>query len=129
MSLAPRFVVVSVVPALGALQSVQGFLVDGETAGGGGFRVGFGKLGMLFLEADTVKAGSGDGLPKHLVRASQQDFLFTHRLLDFVFHGGDFGFQFLLHATKFHQFLDLAFHVRVTHWGHLPFFSEASIAS
>ena len=82
---------------------------------GGGFRVGFGKFRMFFLEPRAVKAGRGDRLPKNLVRASQQDFFFAHRLLDFVFHAGDFRFQFFLHALEFQKFLDLGFHVGVAH--------------
>ena len=116
----------AVVLALDALQSVQGFLVDGEASGGGGLHVGGGKFRMVFLEAGAVEAGSGDGLPKHLVRSCQQRFFFAHHLLDFIFHAGDFGFQFFLHAFEFHQFFDLAFHVGVAHCLRLPFFSVKS---
>ena len=70
---------------------------------------------LVNWDAIAVQAAAGEGFPRNLEGSRKQRFFLAHHGLDFVFHAGDFRFQLFLHPLEFHQFLDLAFHVRVAH--------------
>ena len=77
---------------------------------------------MVFLKARAVKAGRGVCRPSDLEGSGKQGFFVAHNGLDFIFHSGDFGFEFFLQAFEFQKFLDLGFQIGVIPCGFLLLF-------